>query len=137
MRRVHAHQPGVVALGRTEAAVARLGVEPGFTRPVLPSGPAGTMPVIFGAAPVPVQEPVPPAAEQATLATDSRDGDVPTRSLPGHGSLADREAALTLPSEPVPVELTAAGRPKVRPVPPPPESAPTRRGRRRARGTQG
>jgi hypothetical protein len=135
MRRVHAHQPGVVALGRTEAAVARLGVEPAFTRPVLPSGPAGTLPVVFGIAPAPEPAPVEHVAEPATGTTP--DDEAATRPLPASGSLADREAALTAPIEPAPVELTAAGRPKVRPVPPPPDSAQARRGRRRRRGAQG
>lgn len=135
MRRVHAHQPGVVALGRTEAAVARLGVEPGFTRPVLPSGPAGTLPVVFGIAPAPEPVPADQPVEPTTGATPE-DDDAATRPLAGSGSLAAREAALTAPAEPAPVELTAAGRPKVRPVPPPPDGAQARRGRRRRRGAQ-
>lgn len=121
MRRVHARQPGVVALGRTEAAVARLGVEPGFTRPLLPSGPAGTVRVVLAAPPAP--EPGPPGTDPASVPG-------PAAEAP-RGSLADREAALAAP--PVPVELTAAGRPKVRPVPPTPDTAPTRRGRLRRR----
>jgi hypothetical protein len=107
MRQALADQPGVVAVGRTEAALARLGVEPTFARPLLPSGPAGTLPVTFGFAPTP-QASVPAAPAPA----DTADGPGPA------------------PEDPSGAE--PPGRPRVLPVPAPPTPAtPSRRRRRR------
>lgn len=66
LRQALAHEPGDVALNRLEAALARLGVTPDFTRPALPEGRTGA-PVVFLGAPQPLV-PAPAAPDAAAQA---------------------------------------------------------------------
>ena len=60
MRDVVAGQPGDVAVGRIEAALDRLGADPGFARPLLSSGPPTAWAVTF-APTLALAYPLPPA----------------------------------------------------------------------------
>lgn len=78
LRRALAHEPGDVALNRVEAALARLGVTPGFTRPALPEGRTGA-PVVFLGAPQPLS---PVASAPAATSGDATSGDGQPADLP-------------------------------------------------------
>lgn len=116
-------EPGEVALNRLEAALARIGAPPAFTRPALPEGRTGS-PVVFLGAPQPLAPtqagaaappPVPAAAPQP------EDPGVPTDDEPVSDGPGDTEPAV------------APSRPAIRPVPAPVRPAPPPQGRRRFR----
>lgn len=144
LRRTLGHEPGEVALNRLEAALARLGATPDFTRPALPEGRTGA-PVVFLGAP----QPLVPAAPTSGAATQE-DGAVSGVDHPAATVAVPPATAATTP-EPVapaagfeeadPVDesrpVTAAdatpSRPVVRPVPAPARRVDPHQGRRRFR----
>ena len=110
MRDVVAGQPGDVAVGRIEAALDRLGADPGFARPLLSSGPPTAWAVTF--------------APTLALAVPAASGPAPA----GVHVLADAGPADAVADT---VAATPTEPARVLPVPPPPTpAAPTRRGRR-------
>lgn len=133
LRQALDHQPGDVALNRLEAALARLGAAPDFTRPALPEGRTGAPVVFLGAPqqlapaasvaaastypvePGPVDEPVDGVAPAAPV-DEPVDGVTPVDGV----AQVDGVAPEVAPS-----------RPMVRPVPAPVRPPPAGRGRRR------
>ena len=146
-------QPGEVAAHRIDAALARIGVEPGVTRPLLSARPSGGLVVAFGAPPAPVAPVVrhapAPAAEAAEAvpapaAPVAGPAGQPLADAPVAAAAADPVADPATPDRPAAAaDAPAAPQPvppaprRVLPVPaPPPEAAPER-GRRRMRRTVG
>lgn len=92
LRRTLGHEPGEVALNRLEAALARLGATPDFTRPALPEGRTGA-PVVFLGAP----QPLVPVVVAATTPAPAAPSGVPvaTAQEDDASSGAAHEDALT------------------------------------------
>lgn len=145
LRRTLGHEPGEVALNRLEAALARLGATPDFTRPALPEGRTGA-PVVFLGAPQPLVHVAPAAASPAAPTTPEPTTPEPTApaAAPSASSadLDDRAVAVDVAdavdeSRPDTAAEIAPRRPVVRPVPAPVRPAGPHRTRRRFRRTAG
>lgn len=146
-------EPGEVVLNRLEAALARIGVTPDFTRPALPAGRTGA-PVVFLGAPQPlvpasagagttdvgaatVADPVPPAAQDDGVAPRvdemAAPDAVPTQDLDAPAAALEEADRADGERRPDTAAEVAPSRPVVRPVPAPVRPADPHQRRRRFR----